>query len=404
MAKICRDITEWVEEEILEPVQRRHEERKQQCEQEECNWWVLCANKIVCWLIVIVSYVVEWVIRIVGKWVTYIVCEVIVFMVGSYIFIIELGAVIVDSIKNSTCNKIGVDFPHFDINNGIYLANICNESYYNPDELNPYTSQEPYSTYENIDQEGISFIQTREHSEDSIFYDTQVYILPDLKDKQLIIVFRGSESPKDSYLNIRDWVNDFFFIKTPFDSSYFLKVHAGIYSAYLTVSDELEKQILNVLDKYDMESVCFTGHSLGGGLATIAALDSVKWLGNTVPIKCITFAAPCVGNIFFSNRFSTKIRESFRVVNAGDIVPSVPPSFWGFKHVGYEFDIPEEGLAPSSRNVDEVMYVRCHSYSNEFTNMASWVVQSREVGIEQHLLIDEKNKKGYIDRLTGYLV
>lgn len=398
MAKICRNISEWVEEEILEPIQRRREERKQKCEEEECNWWVLCTNKIICWFVVIVSYVTEWVTRIVSKWVTRIVCECIVFMIGVFAFIIELGAVIVDSVINSTCNKIGIDFPHFSIDYGVYLANICQESYNNFDED---INSKPYSAYENIDQEGIVFIQTNEGSEESVFYDTQVYVLPDKESKQLIIAFRGSESPSDGFSKIKDWIDDFLFIKTPFDSSYFLRVHSGIYSAYLTVSDKLEEQITDALDKYDIESVCFTGHSLGGGLATIAALDSVKWLKNTVPITCVTFAAPCVGNIFFSNRFNRKIQESFRVVNAGDIVPAVPPNFFGFRHVGYEFDIPEKGLDSSNHYADEVMYVRCHSYKNEFNSMASWVVQGREVGLDQHLLIDEKNNKGYIDRLTG---
>jgi hypothetical protein len=66
------------------------------------------------------------------------------------------------------------------------------------------------------------------------------------------------------------------------------------------------------------------GHSLGGALATIAAL----WAGLTYPsadIRCITFGSPLVGNADFVLDWRQVVGTRIRAVNGEDPVPSVPP-------------------------------------------------------------------------------
>ena len=58
--QVCHDITEWVEENVQQPVERCIE---------DCNWWCLCCNKWFCFLV--------WVIVTIGSRVTHAVCELV---------------------------------------------------------------------------------------------------------------------------------------------------------------------------------------------------------------------------------------------------------------------------------------------------------------------------------------
>jgi hypothetical protein len=59
--QVCTDITEWIDEQVMQPVQ--------QCLERPCNWWCLCCNKWFCWI--------AWVLVTVGRWVTHTVCEIV---------------------------------------------------------------------------------------------------------------------------------------------------------------------------------------------------------------------------------------------------------------------------------------------------------------------------------------
>lgn len=51
------------------------------------------------------------------------------------------------------------------------------------------------------------------------------------------------------------------------------RVHSGFYSAYEAIADDVVKQMKIYVNKYPSASILITGHSLGGALATFAALD-----------------------------------------------------------------------------------------------------------------------------------
>lgn len=81
MGRICREVQEWVEEEVERPIEEWEERQEERCREEPCKWWMLCLNKLVCWLVVVTVKVVRWVVVTVGKWVTRVVCEVVNFVV-----------------------------------------------------------------------------------------------------------------------------------------------------------------------------------------------------------------------------------------------------------------------------------------------------------------------------------
>jgi predicted lipase len=79
-----------------------------------------------------------------------------------------------------------------------------------------------------------------------------------------------------------------------------------------------------------------TGHSLGGALATHAAVHLVNE-GVTVS-EFYTFGCPRVGDVKFSNWFDAFIKSNskFRITHGRDPVPHLPPEGFGFKHTPHE--------------------------------------------------------------------
>ena len=79
------------------------------------------------------------------------------------------------------------------------------------------------------------------------------------------------------------------------------------------------------------KTLTFTGHSLGGGLAQIAAIHFGElWKRNK--IHCVTFGSPRVGNKVFGTYYRKIVNYSKRYVYGTDLIPLMPLSF-RFTHV-----------------------------------------------------------------------
>ena len=102
-------------------------------------------------------------------------------------------------------------------------------------------------------------------------------------------------------------------------------VHRGFRDAL----DEVWSGVTDWLRKQKKEHVFFTGHSLGGALATLAAS---RW--NTPTTHLYTYGSPRVGGKNFVKSFITT--ERYRYRNNNDIVTRVPFEFIGYKHVSGE--------------------------------------------------------------------
>lgn len=79
-------------------------------------------------------------------------------------------------------------------------------------------------------------------------------------------------------------------------------------------------------------SLTINGHSLGAALATLLALDVAENAAFVEPLV-ITFASPMVGDAQFARTYNAEVPNSWRIANSVDLVPKLPPSFWGFDHV-----------------------------------------------------------------------
>lgn len=90
--------------------------------------------------------------------------------------------------------------------------------------------------------------------------------------------------------------------------------------------------------KNGIEAAYVVGHSMGGALAHLCALDLATRFGPEVGKRThvYTFGAPRVGNAPFSAWSRQRVASYWRFTHARDIVPSVPPQLMGFHHAARE--------------------------------------------------------------------
>lgn len=85
------------------------------------------------------------------------------------------------------------------------------------------------------------------------------------------------------------------------------QVHTGFANAALSVRREVLEAVTKVAVSSTVEVIRVSGHSLGGALATLLALELATdpnlrdVSGGNIPrVECFTFGAPCIGNGSFS--------------------------------------------------------------------------------------------------------
>ncbi|PXF48297.1 Lipase [Gracilariopsis chorda] len=119
------------------------------------------------------------------------------------------------------------------------------------------------------------------------------------------------------------------------------KVHAGFADAYYSIRKEL-REILTAFYREKERPLLFTGHSLGGALATLCSIDALIHLG--IPgrkIAVSTFGSPRVGNTAFQEFYDSHILMHWRIVAGGDIISRLPKL--GYRHVGKKVILTSSG-------------------------------------------------------------
>ncbi|HEV2806448.1 MAG TPA: hypothetical protein VGW57_16100 [Chthoniobacterales bacterium] len=90
MARVCDEVRDWVEQNIEQPIETWENQQQTRCENEPCNWLLLCLNKLVCWLVWVVVKVVRIVVVTIGNWVTHLVCRIVNFVLDAIAFVVNL--------------------------------------------------------------------------------------------------------------------------------------------------------------------------------------------------------------------------------------------------------------------------------------------------------------------------
>ena len=134
-----------------------------------------------------------------------------------------------------------------------------------------------------------------------------------------VLAFRGTET-------LRDWIKNINLPLVRFDGGG--RAHSGFLRGFNAVWPEIERALRGI----DCP-LYFTGHSLGGALATIAA-------ARHQPRALYTFGSPQPGDV----RFAAAVRcPTYRIVHKSDPVTTVPGDAFGYGHVGTRIDITGAG-------------------------------------------------------------
>jgi|GEM_PF-4873474 len=173
--------------------------------------------------------------------------------------------------------------------------------------------------------------------------DTQAYVIR--TEKRIVVAFRGTET------NLHDFVTDARFKPTEVDwaekdeEESLVLVHRGFSTALDIVWRKIEAHLTKD-DDIKKLPVYFTGHSLGGALAVLAAARFSSRNGTNAHDRfggLRTFGQPRVGNPAFAAWAEPLFGGRYtRAVNHRDIVPQVPPpkfaspwsELWEYQHFG----------------------------------------------------------------------
>jgi hypothetical protein len=112
------------------------------------------------------------------------------------------------------------------------------------------------------------------------------------------------------------------------DPKYKMNILSYFNTIYTQVKEKLKPKLLQLKSKHPTYQYIFTGHSLGGAMSTIFALDSA--LEGYVNVNynspaLINYASPRVGNYVFASYVMKHVPVIYRIVRQGDPVVSVPP-------------------------------------------------------------------------------
>ncbi|KAF9650877.1 alpha/beta-hydrolase [Thelephora ganbajun] len=159
--------------------------------------------------------------------------------------------------------------------------------------------------------------------------------------KEIVLVFRGSDAN-----TLADYFTDSAVVLAPLSSPGVLPpdnttaVHWGFLRAFNSVAETVISIMEEQYTFYPRYRLVCTGHSLGGALASLAAVT----LRSNIPglagrIKLFTFGQPRTGNLAFS-QFVEELLGPFniyRAVHHYDGVPTIIPCYLGYHHFFTEY-------------------------------------------------------------------
>jgi triacylglycerol lipase len=162
--------------------------------------------------------------------------------------------------------------------------------------------------------------------------DTQVFIAA--SSDAIVVAFRGTS-------DINNWITD---VNIHLTGGPLGRVHEGFLAALNVVWLELLQAILDAQPSASpasgasngpgpSRSLWFTGHSLGGALATLAV---AKMIERAQPVDGLyTCGCPRWGDATFASNFNSDFDRAYRFIYNQDIVTRLPPRIpFGYRHVG----------------------------------------------------------------------
>jgi hypothetical protein len=161
----------------------------------------------------------------------------------------------------------------------------------------------------------------------------------------VVIAIRGTEG-------ILEWIHDADFLQVPCPflagAGHTEDGFTAMYESLRTGAASESPQVVNALAKlrfpHPVSSLTICGHSLGGALATLLALDvaaNTRFSDPTV----YSYGSPRVGDSLFASTYNQVVKNSYRIANRLDIVPALPPPV-DYEHVLNPYELNPIRLVP----------------------------------------------------------
>lgn len=143
----------------------------------------------------------------------------------------------------------------------------------------------------------------------------------------IYVVFRGTTNLKNVLVDIS------FSKDRVWSDQSDAKVHSGFGKSWKALSGQILDSINTARSRCSScTRVFFIGHSLGGAIATIAAVDYARQKPSSVSVQSLTLGSPRVGNDDFAEYAARMVPNSVRWTNGNDPVPHLPLHIMGFDH------------------------------------------------------------------------
>jgi triacylglycerol lipase len=223
----------------------------------------------------------------------------------------------------------------------------------------PYTLQRQVLTSEHFSGEGlngmvpIAFVATSGHA--------------------ISVVFRGTKT-------ISEWIADATLsqVAYPYVAESGM-TETGFTGVYAAIRDAIVDEVNELAADETYATLYVTGHSLGGAVSVLAAIDLAAATRFTAPIV-YTFAGPRAGDPRFADAYDAAVGTTWRVVNTNDEVPKLPnvvttvigpppdftPHLYFYEHVETEYDIT---FGEPIRSVSDLIFD--HDSCNYFATLCA---------------------------------
>jgi predicted lipase len=160
-----------------------------------------------------------------------------------------------------------------------------------------------------------------------------------------VIAIRGTEG-------ILEWIHDAEFLQVPcpflvgagHTEDGFTAMYESLRTGAAANSPSVVSALATLQCPRPVSSMTICGHSLGGALATLLALDVAANTAFKNP-AVYTYGSPRTGDSLFASTFDQVVQNSYRVANRLDIVPTLPPPV-DYDHVLNPVDLNPIRLLP----------------------------------------------------------
>ncbi|KAL3422290.1 lipase [Phlyctema vagabunda] len=186
--------------------------------------------------------------------------------------------------------------------------------------------------------------------------DTTGFFSIDKSAKRIILAFRGTPGMNSAiFMNNLDVNRDATNICGTANINDKCKVHHGYLESWKEIQSVVEKDLKAALEAYPDYHIVFTGHSLGGAVASIGA---AVMRNAGYHIDLYTYGQPRIGSADISNYITHQAPSkgrNYRVTDWNDLVPQLPAhdpaedAEWD--HFGPEYWINKDGTSVHAADI-----------------------------------------------------